>query len=106
MAEGAEIEERDPDRRRGEAARQTSRKRVENQDHRTRAHDARGHEHAGVLMAAGIVSAGAMVLVLYALARRLAGGLAATAVGVAFLYLCAFGHYYFNHIFTWVLPYT
>ena len=62
--------------------------------------------HAGILMTAGVVSAVAMAVILHLLAMRLMGRVAATAVAVAFLYLCAFGHYYFNHIFTWVLPYT
>ena len=62
--------------------------------------------HAGVLMAAGVASAAAMAVLLYLLARRLSDRVTATVVATAFLYLCAFGHYYFNAIFTWVLPYT
>src|SRR5262249_22664577 len=62
--------------------------------------------HAGVLMVAGAVSAALMAGVLYFLARCFAGRLAATVVATAFLYLCAFGHYYWNGIFNWVLPYS
>src|SRR5262249_1389503 len=47
-----------------------------------------------------------MALVVYFLALRLSDRLAATVVATAFLYLCAFGHYYFNGIFNWVMPYT
>jgi hypothetical protein len=61
---------------------------------------------AGVLMAAGVVSAVAMSGIVYALARRLSTTLAATVAAVAFVGVCAFGHYYMNGAFTWALPYT
>jgi len=62
--------------------------------------------HTSVLMAAGVASAAAMAELLRALGQRLVGTVAATAIAAAFLYLCAFGHYYFNNIFNWPLPYT
>jgi hypothetical protein len=57
-------------------------------------------------MVAGALRAAAMMLVLYRLAHRLGGRVAATAAATAFLHLCAFGHLYFKGIFNWVLPYT
>jgi len=62
--------------------------------------------HTSVLMAAGVASAVAMAELLRALGQRLMGTIAATAVATAFLYLCAFGHYYLNNIFNWPMPYT
>ena len=62
--------------------------------------------HTSVLVAAGVASAAAMAELLRALGRRLLPTVAATAVAAAFLYLCAFGDYYFHNIFNWVLPYT
>jgi hypothetical protein len=52
--------------------------------------------HMSVLMAAGVASAAAMAELLLALGRRLVGTIAATTIAAAFLYLCAFGHYYFG----------
>jgi hypothetical protein len=62
--------------------------------------------HTSVLMAAGVASAAAMAELLRSLGQRLVGSIAATVIAAAFLYLCAFGHYYFNNIFNWPLPYT
>jgi len=62
--------------------------------------------HAGVLMAAGAVSAALMCALLYALTRQFTGRLPATLAAGAFLYLCAFGHLYWNGSFNWVLPYS
>jgi hypothetical protein len=60
----------------------------------------------GVLTAAGAASAALMCALLYLLARRFTGRVGAATAAVAFLYLCAFGHYYVNGIFNWVLPYN
>jgi hypothetical protein len=61
---------------------------------------------AGVLMTAGGASAALMAVVLYLLVRRFTGRVGAATAAAAFLYLCAFGHYYVNGIFNWVLPYS
>jgi hypothetical protein len=61
---------------------------------------------AGVLMAAGAVSAALMCVLVYLLARRFTGRVGAATVAAAFVYLCAFGHYYVNGSFNWVLPYN
>jgi hypothetical protein len=62
--------------------------------------------HADVLMAAGLVAAALMCALVYTLAVRVAGRLGATVTAVAFLYLCAFGHFSYAAIFNWVLPYA
>jgi hypothetical protein len=62
--------------------------------------------HTRVLQTAGLVSAVLMTIVLWALARRLGGAIAAALVATAFVSLCAFGHYYLNDIFNWATPYA
>jgi hypothetical protein len=62
--------------------------------------------HGDVLMAAGLAAAALMCALVYALAVRVAGRLGATVAAVAFLYLCAFGHFSYAAIFNWVLPYA
>ncbi|MCW8134023.1 MAG: hypothetical protein KIS92_26995, partial [Planctomycetota bacterium] len=62
--------------------------------------------HANVLMAAGWLSALAATALVYRIVKLFAGRWTATWCGVAFLYLCAFGHYSMNAIFNWMLPYT
>ncbi len=60
-----------------------------------------------VLVAAGITSAALMCAALWLLTRRLAGLLAATAVGVTFVYACAFPHLTpEDGIFNFALPYA
>jgi hypothetical protein len=62
--------------------------------------------HTRVLQAAGLAAAALMTALVFALARRLGGGLAGAAVASAFVYCCAFGHYYVADIFNWATPYT
>ena len=60
----------------------------------------------GVLQGAGLVSLLVMTSLLWAIAFRLAGPLAAALATTSFVSLCAFGHYYVNDIFNWVTPYA
>ncbi len=62
--------------------------------------------HLEVLAAAGVLSSILAGLTLYALARRFISRLGATAVVLAFFYICAFSHYDRRGIFNWVLPHT
>jgi len=62
--------------------------------------------HTSVLQGAGLVSLLLMAALLWAIAFRLAGPLAAALAAAAFVSLCAFGHYYVNDIFNWVTPYA
>jgi hypothetical protein len=60
----------------------------------------------GVLQGAGLASLLVMAGLLWAIAHRLAGSLAAALAATAFVSLCAFGHYYVNDVFNWVTPYA
>ena len=62
--------------------------------------------HTRVLQTAGLCSAALMTALLYAVARHMGGRDAGAAVAVAFVYLCAFGHYFLDDIFNWATPYT
>ncbi|MBI3832580.1 MAG: glycosyltransferase family 39 protein [Planctomycetes bacterium] len=62
--------------------------------------------NAGVLFLAGWLSAVAATVLIYRIARLFAPRSAAACAAIAFVYLCAFGHYALNGIFNWVFPYT
>lgn len=58
-----------------------------------------------VFVAAGLVVTALATAGLVAIVRPLAGPLAATATGLAYLYCCAFAHLHYANVFNWVLPY-
>src|SRR5579862_9466926 len=62
--------------------------------------------HAGILMAAGLICAALATVITYRLARRFISRSGATCVSVAFLYICAFAQLTPNGSFNFVLPYT
>lgn len=62
--------------------------------------------HVDVLSVAGLTSAALLATVIYLLARRFAGRLAATGATLAFLWLGAFGNVCGFAICNFVLPYT
>jgi hypothetical protein len=61
--------------------------------------------HLSVFVGAGLVVATLATAGLVAIVRPLAGWLAATVTGVAFVYCCAFAHLHYANVFNWVLPY-
>jgi hypothetical protein len=61
--------------------------------------------HLEVFVAAGLVAAALAATGLVAIVRPLAGPVAATVAGLAYLYCCAFAHLHYANVFNWILPY-
>lgn len=61
--------------------------------------------HLSVFVAAGLVVTALATAGLAAIVAPLAGPVAATAAGGAFLYCCAFAHLHYANVFNWALPY-
>jgi hypothetical protein len=62
--------------------------------------------HVDVLIGAGLVSAAAMGITLYALSRRFLDSLPSAIVVITFFYSCAFAHLTPNAAFNFIIPYS
>jgi len=59
-----------------------------------------------VLVSCGIGMTAALALLLYRSARFMTGRVPATLAVITFFFVCAFSHYFYPNIFTFILPYS